>query len=664
MNCAVLPCGSHAVRPHILAIPAPFRMRMLSRPDARAVCLDISIFIQRIVLFIVLRFTETVVWTQRPRFAVEPGVGFQRIARSALRQRLQGCVQTSARRFPFAAAHATINLRVRSSAGRNSRAFTGLHSKTEVSTMDSQLYCNGTILTMEEPSRAQALLVRGGRIAAVGERKTLKALAGASCEEVDLAGRTLMPAFIDPHSHFSAYANSLLQVAMEGVRSEAEIADKLRRYIADQHVPAGQWVVAKGYDHNDLPAKRPPDKALLDAAAPDNPVLLQHQSGHNGVLNTRALEALGITPDTKAPEGGRIGVANGVLTGFLEENAFMQALQKVPMPSAQDLLRAYDTAQDRYAGYGITTLQDGMTMDRMAPLYAYLCGQKRLRLDLVSYLDTENCSGLLEQFAQHVRQYKDHFKIGGYKIFLDGSPQSRTAWMREPYLNAPDGYRGYPTLTDEQVTQRVARAVRENMQILAHCNGDAAAQQYIDAYARALREAHTGRTIRPVIVHAQLIGEDQLRTAAALGMIPSFFAAHVYHWGDVHIQNFGLARAQNISPAAAAQKLGMPYTFHQDAPVIEPDMLETVWCAANRVTKAGTVLGAAQRVSVQDALRAVTVNAAYQYFEEADKGSLRAGKRADLVVLSEDPLACDPARLREIRVWETYKDGVRVYRRA
>lgn len=203
------------------------------------------------------------------------------------------------------------------------------------------------------------------------------------------------------------------------------------------------------------------------------------------------------------------------------------------------------------------------------------------------------------------------------------------------------------------------------MQILAHCNGDAACGQYIRVFEKAA--AAEGKTlpadIRPVMIHAQLLGLDQIPNVKAMGMIPSFFAGHVYHWGDIHADNLGMERASHISPAASAEKEGIAYTFHQDAPVIEPDMLETVWCAVNRCTKNGKVLGSKERISVTDALKAVTVNTAYQYFEERERGSIAPGKRADFVILSENPLEKDKMQIRDIRVLATIKDGDVIYRR-
>ena len=163
------------------------------------------------------------------------------------------------------------------------------------------------------------------------------------------------------------------------------------------------------------------------------------------------------------------------------------------------------------------------------------------------------------------------------------------------------------------------------------------------------------------MIHAQFLDRDQLPQLKALGMIPSFFVAHVYHWGDVHLRNMGPARAAVISCAASALRAGLRFTFHQDAPVIRPDMLETVWCAVNRVTRAGVPLGPEERISTLEALKAVTAHAAYQYFEEDRKGTLAPGKLADLTVLSADPLAIPPSALRDLQVLATYKEGRPVF---
>ena len=374
----------------------------------------------------------------------------------------------------------------------------------------------------------------------------------------------------------------------------------------------------------------------------------------------------------------------GLPTGYMEENAFLGFQGRVPMPSAEDFLTAYGRAQELYASYGITTVQEGLMAGRLVPLYQMLLKSGLLKLDLISYMDIRDSDAARNTFESHIKNYKGHMKIGGYKMFLDGSPQGRTAWMRTPYLpETPDAeekaqadafprtraakedYCGYNTLEDSQVKENILKAELEDMQLLAHCNGDMAAEQYMDQLETVYRELESGHSrkpgfyrgdIRPVMIHAQLLGLDQLERVKKLGVIPSFFLAHVYHWGDIHMRNFGLERAGRISPAASALKEGICFTLHQDSPVIMPDMMETLWCAVNRRTREGKVLGPEERIPVWDALKAVTVNGAYQYFEENEKGTVTPGKKADFVVLEQNPLETGADEIRNIRVLATIKE--------
>ena len=520
------------------------------------------------------------------------------------------------------------------------------------------LYFGGDILTLEPGLHAEALLVRGERILALGTADELRALS-PQADRVDLAGRALLPAFIDAHSHLSAMANRLLQVPLADADSFEEIRRRIAAFVADNGVQPGAWVIASGYDHNALAERRHPTLALLDAAAPDNPLLLQHQSGHMGVFNSRALVRLGVTPDTPAPAGGRIGLADGQLTGYMEEAAFLAFQQQVPLPDLQALTGAFVRAQRCYAAHGIATVQEGLLPEQLFPVYQALLQRSLLTLDTVAYPSPEAFDRACALFPSS--GYERHLRIGGMKIFLDGSPQGRTAWLRAPYAGSGDC--GYGTMTDAQVEGALRLAAARGVQLLAHCNGDAAAAQFLRAVRAVSAEYPNFAALRSVMIHAQLLGLDQLEEVRALGILPSFFVAHVYHFGDVHLQNLGVSRAAALSPARSALQAGIRFTFHQDAPVIEPDMLETLWCATCRRTRAGVWLGPDQAIGTEDALRAVTADAAYQYFEEGTKGTLRPGKRADLVLLSGNPLTTPPEDLRSLQVEATIRGGETVYRR-
>lgn len=524
------------------------------------------------------------------------------------------------------------------------------------------VYFGGEIITMERELYAPAVLTENGVITAVGQKEDLLRVAGQKAFAIDLCGSALLPGFIDTHSHITALASTMRLVSLEGAKDFHEIASRMKRHIAEKQIPPGEWVAGFGYDQNGLKEKTHPDKGLLDSVSLNHPILIAHASGHMGAANTPALQALGISADSPDPEGGRIGREPGSRdpNGFLEEAAFLSVSAKIPQPCLSDQCGQVAEAQEIYLQNGVTTIQDGLTKQAEYALLQAAAQSGLLKADVVCYADLKNCPGLGECVS---RQYDNRLRMGGYKIFLDGSPQGHTAYMTQPYAESRDGYRGYPVYTDEEVCALTETAYREGAQLLAHCNGDAAAQQWINAVARA-EKRFPGRGLRPVMIHAQLVRPDQLREMAALSMIASFFAAHIYEWGDVHLQNFGRERGGRISPAGSAHRAGTVYTFHQDTPVLPPDMLTTMWCAVNRVTREGVQLDETEKISVLDAVKGVTVNAAYQYFEESRKGSIAPGKNADFVLLDHNPLRMDPQKLREARVLATIKDGVCVYERS
>lgn len=517
-----------------------------------------------------------------------------------------------------------------------------------------KLYEGGRVITMDAHGTAEAVLTENGKILRLGTREELRR-SSASAQRVDLCGAVMLPAFIDSHGHFSSYASSFLHLQLAHAKSFAAIGESVRAFIEDNAIKPGEWVIAEGYDNNSLQETRHPTLELLDACAPRNPLFIRHASGHAGVMNTAAQKSLGITPETPAPEGGQIGVSDGRLTGYVEENAFFEYIRKVPGPDPAALAAAYAKAQASYAAHGITTIQEGMAVEEMIPSYQKLIEEKALYLDLVAYPSVKDAKAFTDAFPKACGGYDGRLRIGGLKIFLDGSPQARTAWMRAPYEGGDANYRGYPTMTDAEVSAAFDEALRRDMQLLAHCNGDAAAEQFIRMAVSAGVRGDV-RALRPVMIHAQLLAPDQLEDVKRAGIILSFFPGHIFRWGDAHVRNFGMERARRISPAASALQAGIRFTFHQDTPVTEPDMLLSVWCAVNRVTQSGTLLGAEERISAYEALRTVTANAAYQYFEEDRKGSIAPGKNADFVLLEDDPTACAPERIRDIRVCATIKD--------
>ena len=250
------------------------------------------------------------------------------------------------------------------------------------------------------------------------------------------------------------------------------------------------------------------------------------------------------------------------------------------------------------------------------------------------------------------------------KFTLDGSPQGRTAWVSRPYNEGPPGvdpdYVAYPSYDPNAYRVRIDRLLERGVPVLAHANGDEAIELMIDGIDDAL-EGEEIPDHRSVIIHAQLIRPDQLDRVKELGIIPSYYAAHPFFWGDWHRLSFGDDRASFISPVKATLDREIPFTVHNDAPIVPPDIMRLVSITVNRLTRSGYVLGPDQRPTVLEALYSVTQGAAYQYFEEDEKGSITVGKRADFVILEENPLTIDPLQLEHVAIVETFARGESVY---
>lgn len=508
------------------------------------------------------------------------------------------------------------------------------------------IYFNGKIKTMsKDNSIAEAVYIKDGLIKAVGTNEEILKYNDSTTELVDLKGHQMLPGFIDGHSHFVGLANSLSQCDLSGAKCFQDVITLMKDFIASENIPSDQWIYGCNYDHNFFEEKQHPTRDILDQISSTQPIVIIHASSHMGVANSRALELAGIDENTKDPEGGRLGRENGILTGYLEETAFIDFQTKAPMITVDRLFELMVKAQDIYASFGVTTIQEGEVTDALWQLLSIANQKNLLKLDVVAYIDLLNCRDLLLNNDDYVGKYKNHLRIGGYKIFLDGSPQGKTAYLTQPYEGS-DNYCGYPTLSQEKVIQLYQQAKMDKQQLLAHCNGDGACEEFLHA------AEVVGGGYRPVMVHAQLVTQEQLKRMAKTAMMPSFFVSHTYHWGDIHIENFGYERAKNISPVKTAIRYGIPYTFHQDSPVLMPNMLEAVSCAMKRVTKNGVLLNQDECVSREEGLKAITTYGAYQYFEEDSKGSIEVGKRADLVILDA-----------EWNVLETIKDGICIYKK-
>lgn len=533
------------------------------------------------------------------------------------------------------------------------------------------LYVGGPILTMDADNRVvEALAVEGDRIAMVGSEEELRPWAQENSPRiVDLEGRALLPGFIDAHGHFpgeglyAIYAD-LNSPPIGDIDDIDDLVERLKEQAAD--TPGGDWVVGLSYDDTLLTERRHPTRLDLDRVSTEHPVVVWHISLHFASANTAALERLGITSATDDPEGGVIRRVGGTREpdGVLEENATLVVRDSIPQPSLLEGLRIMREATRRYLSHGVTTAQSGYADKRLVGVLPWMSRLGVIGVRLVVW-PTEDVQDAVLDGELELRTFDPQWlRFGAVKIVADGSLQGYTGYLTEPYYRLPPGteagYRGFRRVSRDDLFEWVERYQRAGLQIAIHGNGDATIDDILDAYEHA-QEVVPRRDARHVIVHAQTARDDQLDRMASLGVIPSFFSLHTYYWGDRHREIFlGPERAAHISPARSAAERGVRYTIHADSPVVPMEPLRLVWAAVNRVSTGGEVIGEDERVSVMEALRATTIEAAYQHFEEDEKGSLEPGKVADLVVLSRSPLV-GPESIDEIEVVETIVGGRTVH---
>ena len=536
------------------------------------------------------------------------------------------------------------------------------------------IWVNGTVITMEGDQRLQAVAVLGDLIVAVGSDAEVRGLAGPETRVVDLDGRTMTPGFYAAHDHFPGSGRvAVTQVDLNSppigaIENMDQLVAALRARA--EELPEGQWVSGRGYDDTLLAEQRHPTREDLDRASTTHPIYISHTSGHLGVANSLALELAGVTRDTPDPPGGvvRKDPDTGEPDGVFEESGGMVS-RLIPPPTPEQTMESYRAAVEDYVEDGVTTaVIAGGGRGSLAGLQrARDTGILTFRIITMmsrgapGQRTAAEAGGIVSGFGD------EYLKLGAIKIIQDGSNQGYTGYFTEPYHTPFKGdadYRGYPRRSREDLTTMVRELHEAGYQIAIHANGDAAIDDVLHAFREA-QEAFPREDARHRIEHCQMVRTDQLDTIAELNLSPSFFVGHVYYWGDRHRDIFmGPERAAGISALRSSIDRGITFTVHDDTPVTPVNPLQLVWVGVNRLTKTDQVLGPDERITPLEAMRTVTIDAAWQNFEEDIKGSIAPGKLADFIILDGNPLEVDPTAIRDIQVLETIVGGETVYERS
>ena len=535
------------------------------------------------------------------------------------------------------------------------------------------IFLGGPIVTVNPKNEeVQALAIQNGKIVAVGSEADIKKnWLDKDTKVMNLHGQTLMPGFVEPHVHI------ILTSIVEGLWLDLsnftlpyDTIDTLSRKLKAQlkKLPAGGWLAGFGVD----PSRTSPFMAeltadILDKVSTDTPIFIINQSGHIAYVNHKALELAGVTDKTPNPSGGGIYVkdAQGRLTGkLIEPPSYLPFQEKISLPTEAELVQAIQKTTKRMAATGITTsaeitLVANLGLENELKLFKGIAANEGLPIRVRAYLYGSAIPKGFDSIKPN--DGDDRLRFVGVKFISDGSTQGLTAALNESYTY-PKGTknRGDLNYGDENLYNQIKPYFDQGWQISVHANGDRAIDQTLNNYAKLLAGNAHPEARRLRIEHFTINNSEQVKIAKQLGVIPGFTIGHVDYWGEAfHDHIVGPKRADRIDPSASFKKEGTPFAYHSDSPVSHYGPLRYISQGVTRLWQLPPkkVLGANERVTVDDAIRAVTINAAYQVMSDDKIGSLEVGKLADLVVLDKNPRKTEPGQIANIKVKETWVGG-------
>ncbi|CAM5791374.1 amidohydrolase [Brevibacillus borstelensis] len=530
--------------------------------------------------------------------------------------------------------------------------------------MADTVFLNGQVITVDRYERiVEAVAVSGNRISAVGTNEEVSKYIGPLTRVIDLEGKSLLPGFIDSHLHITIYGTNKLGVDCKarGIDSIEDLLEALREQAS--RTPEGKWVRACGFDENRMREKRFPTRRELDSVSEKHPVFVMRTCAHHSIVNTEALRRAGFDEHTPDPQGGRLDRdEQGVLTGLLVETAHMQMFEAAAF-SEEEYREGLRLASEDFVAAGITSVHDAggygpdnlramqkavQAGDVKVRIYAMICALNQSDAFVRKVIDAGIVTGLGDE----------RFRIGPAKVFVDGASIAPTMAMREPFASRP-GDSGILYYSQDELNRILIEAHEKGFQITAHAQGDRAIELLLACFEEAL-EKHPRQNHRHRIEHAGVSAPDLVQRMAKLGVIPTPNPAFLYEYGESYLKNLG-ERSAYMYPVGDFFRNGIIAAGASDCPVTGYSPLVGIHAAVNRKSRNGATVGEQQAVSVMDAIKMFTIHGAYASFEEGLKGSIEAGKLADLVVVNGRMLDVPKEAIKDLQVSLTMIDGEVVY---
>lgn len=549
-------------------------------------------------------------------------------------------------------------------------AFACTHQPAE---NEVKIYHGGTILTVDSDfSQAEAIAFQDDKILATGDLKSLKKEYGKKSEIVDLEGKTMLPGFIDPHAHVLSFAPVYFlteNIGITNFTTTDEALAHLKTVAAERE--EGEWILGSGWDPSIQDGVSELTFKELNAISTEHPVFVMNTSGHLAYVNEKAYEVAGITEDVVNPPGAEFSRdENGKLNGVIKNNvAYLKVWLANPAAQSLDMTEALISLLNDFNKYGVTTTSEfalgGATQSAAEADLLFAATERDDFSARVMAYPLYTLSEKWDEAGTKMYDGNDLAKIVGFKFIADGSNQGYTGLQRDPYFNPEHAHdHGIAYMTLEQLKEMAEDRAGQGWHMSLHGNGDAGIDNILDAMEYLKEQGYDLSKIRPRIEHCSILHDDQIERMKDLGVSASFLIGHVHYWGTAMRDDvFGPVKAMLLDRAESVEKAGISYTLQSDFSVTEPDMLRMIQTAVERKTfkEPNYILNREERVSVESAIRAVTIEAAWQMMSEDIIGSLEAGKYADYVILEEDPRKVDVSEISEIKVLETWMNGKQVY---